>query len=306
MSQAATTAPAAAPGAGPLAGEPARRSLVLVTGLSGAGRSTALRALEDLGYEAVDNLPLALLAAPEGLDRPLAIGIDSRTRGFSVEAVMARVKRLGRDPGLDLKLVFLTCADETLQRRFTETRRRHPLAQDRPVADGIRQEHLLLDPLRARADLVIDSTDLSIADLKRLVGAHFSLDRRPGLAVTVMSFSYRFGLPREADLVFDVRFLANPHYQEALKALTGRDPAVAAYVEADPAYGRFFAGLTQLLMPLLPGFEREGKSYLTLAVGCTGGRHRSVFVAERLAAWLTGHGRSVFLRHRDLERGSDA
>ncbi len=306
MSQAATTAPAAAPGAAPLAAEPARRSLVLVTGLSGAGRSTALRALEDLGYEAVDNLPLALLAAPEGLDRPLAIGIDSRTRGFSVEAVMARVKRLGRDPGLDLKLVFLTCADETLQRRFTETRRRHPLAQDRPVADGIRQEHLLLDPLRARADLVIDSTDLSIADLKRLVGAHFSLGRRPGLAVTVMSFSYRFGLPREADLVFDVRFLANPHYQEALKALTGRDPAVAAYVEADPAYGRFFAGLTQLLMPLLPGFEREGKSYLTLAVGCTGGRHRSVFVAERLAAWLTGHGRSVFLRHRDLERGSDA
>jgi UPF0042 nucleotide-binding protein len=302
MSQAATTAPAAAPPAA----HPARRSLVLVTGLSGAGRSTALRALEDLGYEAVDNLPLALLAAPEGLDRPLAIGIDSRTRGFSVEAVMDRVKRLGREPGLDVKLVFLTCADETLQRRFTETRRRHPLAQDRPVADGIRQEHLLLDPLRARADLVIDSTDLAIGDLKRLVGAHFSRDRRPGPAVTVMSFSYRFGLPREADLVFDARFLANPHYQEALRPQTGRDPDVAAYVEADPAYGRFFAGLTGLLMPLLPGFEREGKSYLTLAVGCTGGRHRSVFVAERLAAWLTGQGRSVFLRHRDIERGSDA
>lgn len=306
MSQAATTAPAVAPVAAPLAAQPARRSLVLVTGLSGAGRSTALRALEDLGYEAVDNLPLALLSAPQGLDRPLAIGVDSRTRGFSVEAVMERAKRLAREPGLEVKLVFLTCADETLQRRFTETRRRHPLAQDRPVADGIRQEHLLLDPLRARADLVIDSTDLAIGDLKRLIGAHFALDRRPGLAVAVMSFSYRFGLPREADLVFDVRFLANPHYQEALRPLTGRDPAVAAYVEADPAYGRFFAGLTQLLMPLLPGFEREGKSYLTLAVGCTGGRHRSVFVAERLAAWLALQDRSVFLRHRDLERGSDA
>ena len=302
MSQAATTAPAAAP----TAAHRTRRSLVLVTGLSGAGRSTALRALEDMGYEAVDNLPLAFLAAPEGMDRPLAIGIDSRTRGFSVEAVLDRVQRLSREPGLEVKLVFLTCADETLQRRFTETRRRHPLAQDRPVADGIRQEHLLLDPLRARADLVIDSTDLAIGDLKRLIGAHFALDRRPGLAVTVMSFAYRFGLPREADLVFDTRFLANPHYRDELRARTGQDPAVGAYIEADPAYGRFFAGLTQLLLPLIPGFEREGKSYLTLAVGCTGGRHRSVFVAERLAAWLTAQGRTVDLRHRDIARDGDA
>jgi UPF0042 nucleotide-binding protein len=295
MSQAATTAPAAAPPAA----HRTRRSLVLVTGLSGAGRSTALRALEDMGYEAVDNLPLALLAAPEGLDRPLAIGIDSRTRGFSVEAVLARVKRLSREPGLEVKLVYLTCADETLQRRFTETRRRHPLAQDRPVADGIRQEHLLLDPLRA-------NTDLAIGDLKRLIGAHFALDRRPGLAVTVMSFAYRFGLPREADLVFDTRFLANPHYRDEFRARTGQDPAVGAYIEADPAYGRFFTGLTALLLPLIPGFEREGKSYLTLAVGCTGGRHRSVFVAERLAAWLTGQGRSVELRHRDIAHDGDA
>jgi len=153
---------------------------------------------------------------------------------------------------------------------------------------------------------VIDSSDLAIADLKRLMQGHFGLERQPGLAIAVMSFSYRHGLPREADLVFDVRFLANPHYRAELRNLTGRDAAVGRHVEADPAFGRFFGDLTDMLIPLLPGFEREGKSYLTLAVGCTGGRHRSVFVAERLAAWLTSQGRPVSLRHRDIARADDA
>jgi UPF0042 nucleotide-binding protein len=254
----------------------------------------------------VDNLPLAFLNAPEGFDRPMAIAVDSRTRGFTAEALLERIKRLRAEPRLKVTLVFLTCADEVLQRRFTETRRRHPLAQDRPVADGIRQERLLLEGLSAAADLVIDSSDLAIADLKRLMQGHFALDRRVNLAIGVTSFSYRHGLPREADLVFDVRFLANPHYQATLRDLTGRDPAVGSYIEADPAYPRFFADLTAMLLPLLPGFEREGKSYLTLAVGCTGGRHRSVFVAERLAAWLTAQGRPVSLRHRDIARADDA
>ena len=152
---------------------------------------------------------------------------------------------------------------------------------------------------------MIDSTDLAIGDLQRLMQGHFALDRKPGLAIAVMSFSYRHGLPREADLVFDVRFLTNPHYQPALRPLTGRDAAVGAYIEADPAYAPFFRHLTDLLLPLLPGYEREGKSYLTLAVGCTGGRHRSVFVAERLAGWLASHGRQVDLRHRDAARAVD-
>jgi UPF0042 nucleotide-binding protein len=283
-----------------------RLPLILVTGLSGAGHSTALRALEDLGYEAVDNLPLTFLTTPESIDRPMAIAVDSRTRGFSPQALLERIERLRADPALKVSLVFLTCSDEVLQRRYTETRRRHPLAQDRPVADGIRQERLLLDGLSAAADLVIDSSDLAIADLKRLMQGHFGLERQPGLAIAVTSFSYRHGLPREADLVFDVRFLANPHYRPELRDLTGRDAAVGRHVEADPAFGRFFGDLTDMLIPLLPGFEREGKSYLTLAVGCTGGRHRSVFVAERLAAWLTSQGRAVSLRHRDIARADDA
>lgn len=303
MHQAATSAPTRASSP---AASPARLPLILVTGLSGAGHSTALRALEDLGYEAVDNLPLAFLNTPEGFDRPMAIAVDSRTRGFTSSALLERIERLRVSPGLKVALVFLTCSDEVLQRRFTETRRRHPLAQDRPVADGIRQERLELQALSAAADLVIDSSDLAIADLKRLMQGHFALDRRAALAIGVTSFSYRHGLPREADLVFDVRFLANPHYQTALRDLTGRDAAVGAHIEADPAFPRFFADLTAMLLPLLPGFEREGKSYLTLAIGCTGGRHRSVFVAERLAAWLTAQGRPVSLRHRDIARADDA
>jgi UPF0042 nucleotide-binding protein len=311
MSQATTSAPApkAAPAAESLSGiEQGRTPLpvILVTGLSGAGHSTALRALEDLGYEAVDNLPLALLNAPADFDRPVALGIDSRTRGFSAAALLERIQRLKAEPGQGVSLVFLTCSDEVLQRRFTETRRRHPLALDRPIADGIRQERLLLEDLAAAADLVIDSTDLAIGDLKRLMQGYFALDRRPGLAISVMSFSYRYGLPREADLVFDVRFLANPHYRDELRAFTGQDAAVGAYIEADPAFRPFFENLTHLLLPLLPGYEREGKSYLTLAVGCTGGRHRSVFVAERLAEWLTLNGRRVDLRHRDVARAGDA
>jgi len=303
MSQAAISAPV---GDSSAPARSAQTPLILVTGLSGAGRSTALKALEDLGYEAVDNLPLDLLNLPDGFDRPMAIGIDFRTRGFSAEAALERVARLRAEPGIKLTVLFLTCSDEVLQRRFTETRRRHPLAQDRPVADGIRRERELLGALAAEADLTVDSTDLAIADLKRLMHGHFALDRKPGLAVSVMSFSYRQGLPREADLVFDVRFLANPHYVDSLRPLTGRDGAVGAYIEADPAFARFDLDLTRLLLPLLPGYEREGKSYLTLAVGCTGGKHRSVFVAERLAAWLGQQGRPVVLRHRDLARADGA
>ena len=288
----------------------ARRRLLLVTGLAGAGRSTALKCLEDHGFEAVDNLPLALLphlvsgvSAAGAAPRSLAIGIDSRTRDFTAEGLVALLQEMKSDPALDVRLLFLDCDDETLRRRFTETRRRHPLAPDRPVSDGIAQERRLMFPLQQVADLVIDTSDRTIGDFKALLALELGLEGKNELAVTVISFSYRHGLPREADLVFDVRFLDNPHYDPALRPLTGEDERVGQAVESDPAFDGFFAGMTGLLLPLLPGFEREGKSYLTIAIGCTGGRHRSVHVARRLAHWLDEKGRSAVLRHRDLDRG---
>ena len=281
-----------------------RLPVLLITGLSGAGHTTALKLLEDIGYEAVDNVPLALLSGltrtGSGLERPMAICIDSRTRDFAPELLIERLGRLAADPGLAVKLVFLTCSDEILGRRYTETRRRHPLALDRPVVDGIQHERRLLAPLLDRADLVIDTSDSSIGDLRRRLQDEFALTACQGVTVAVVSFAYRHGLPREADLVFDVRFLENPHYLDHLRDQTGKSAAVERFLEADPAFQPFFASLTGLLLPLLPRFEREGKSYLTLAIGCTGGRHRSVFVAERLAAWLRGQSKPVSLRHRDL------
>ena len=283
-----------------------RGQLVLVTGMSGAGMSVALKALEDLGYEAVDNLRLslvpALLEQADPRKRPLALVIDSRTRDFSAHAVLEEVEALKAHDELDVRLVFLDCGDETLQRRFTETRRRHPLAIDRPVPDGIQLERAMLFPLKQQADVTIDTTQLSIHDLRRILAGSFQIGTQVALQVFVTSFSFRLGLPREADLVFDVRFLTNPHYDPELRPLTGLDPRVAARVEGDPDFAEFFRHLTDLLQPLLPRYNQEGKSYLTIAVGCTGGKHRSVFVAERLAAWLDGLGLKVGLSHRELDR----
>jgi len=289
----------------PVAVEP--RRVVLVTGLSGAGRSLALATLEDLGYEAIDNLPLDLVGASLKTlreRRPLAIGIDSRTRDFAAQRLLAIHQELGATPDVEATLVFIDCDDEALVRRFTETRRRHPLAQDRPVQDGIQAERQLMAEVRLRADLRFDTSLLTPAEFRRLLAGHLSLAGESGLGMMtfVTSFSYKLGLPREADLVFDVRFLRNPHYVPELKAQTGRDAPVARYVEDDPDFAPFFAALTLLLRPLLPRYEGEGKSYLTIAVGCTGGRHRSVFVAERLAEWLMQEGRPVVVAHRDLER----
>ena len=302
-------APRSTPGSSPstASGSTGRLKVVLVTGMSGAGRSTALKALEDIGYEAVNNLPLKLLAALvlESHARPLAVGVDSRTRDFAVRSVAAELDRLTGDPTLDVRLLFLDCDDEVLRRRYTETRRRHPLAPDRRIEDGIRQERRLVTPLRDRAAVVIDTSALSIADLRRLLKAGFALDRKPQLVVLVTSFAYRHGLPQDADLVFDVRFLRNPHYQPDLKDRTGEEEDVQRYIEADPHFATWFRQTTEMLSPLLPRFEEEGKSYLTIAVGCTGGRHRSVHVAERLAQWLAQEGRRCEIRHRDISRPPD-
>ena len=277
--------------------------IVLVTGMSGAGRSTALKALEDLGYEAVDNLPLSLLpqlVAGAAERHPLAIGIDVRTRDFTATRFLGALQPIaGRR---ELSVVFLDCDDELLRRRYTETRRRHPLAHDRPVIDGIGLERHRVSPLREHADLVIDTSALTAADLKRLLSGHFALDAAAGVKVTVTSFSYRHGLPQDADLVFDVRFLENPHYVPELRPLTGLDPAVGARIAADPGFASFFGDLVRLLTPLVPRYESEGKSYLTIAIGCTGGRHRSVYVAERLAERLRETGQPVSVTHRDLAR----
>lgn len=295
--------------------------ILIISGLSGAGKSTALKALEDAGHEVVDNLPLALfdaLLAGGGVGRPLALGIDSRTRALDPAALVARLAELrGGGPtaaggARDVRLLFLECATDELIRRFSETRRRHPLAHDRPAVDGIAAERALLGPVKAAADLVIDTSELSVHELRLRIAHGFGAGFAPRLTVTILSFGFAGGLPRDADLVFDVRFLANPHWNAALRPQTGEDPAVAAFVADDPLYAPALDGMAGLIATLLPGYEREGKSYLTIAIGCTGGRHRSVAVARALAARLEQGGperggRAVVVRHRDIARaGSDA
>ncbi|MCW8086772.1 RNase adapter RapZ [Sabulicella glaciei] len=284
----------------------APRPFVLVTGLSGAGRATILRVLEDLGFETVDNPPLSIL---EGLvedgANPLAAGIDTRTRGFEPGEALAVLERLRARPGLAVSLVFATAEDAVLLRRFTETRRRHPLAPGGPlgsrVQDGIAREAALLAPLRDAADLVVDTSGLPIFRLRQIIEARFRPEGTPGLSVLVQSFSFPRGLPREADLVFDLRFLQNPHYEPLLRPLTGLDPAVGDYVRADPDFPGFWERLTGFLDPLLPRYVAEGKKYLTIALGCTGGRHRSVFLTEALADHLRRRGWRADSAHRELD-----
>ncbi len=289
-----------------------KQRVVIVTGMSGAGKSSALKALEDMAYEAVDNLPLTLLAAVvapvqdrarDGAHKPLVIGVDIRTRDFAVGSFLDELDQLmGRDE-VDVRLLFLDCSDEVLRRRYTETRRRHPLAGDRPVSDGIGHERRLLAGLRDRADDIIETSELSPGELRQILKGHFALDAPAGLTLFVTSFSYGHGLPREADLVFDVRFLRNPHYEPDLRPLSGLDAAVGAFIAADPGCAGFISDITGLLSNLLPRFEQEGKSYLTIAMGCTGGRHRSVYMAEQLAAWLRDQGLTVGINHRDMGQG---
>jgi len=256
-----------------------------------------------MGFEAVDNLPLLLLGglmgSEGGLRRPIALGIDVRTRDFDVPRLLGVLGGLRGERHLEVGVVFLDADDDVLARRFTETRRRHPLAGDLPVADGITLERRLLTDLRVAADLVVDTSRLPVSDLKGVLEGAFATAGEDGMSVFVTSFGFRNGVPREADLLFDVRFLRNPHYVPELKPLTGLDPAVGDYVRSDADFARFFDDLTRLLRPLLPRYEEEGKSYLTIAVGCTGGKHRSVYVADRLAKWLADGGHRVIVRHRD-------
>lgn len=292
----------------PAAGS-APRPVVLVTGLSGAGKASILRTLEDLGFETVDNPPLSILEelVADGLT-PLAIGVDARSRGFRAAEVAGAFQRLKDRTDIAASLVFATAETAVLLRRFSETRRRHPLAPGGPlgsrVAEGIARETELLHPLAEAADLVVDTSELPLPDLRRMIERRFRPAGAAGLGIAVLSFGYPRGLPREADLVLDMRFLRNPHYDPALRPQTGQDAPVAEFVEADPHFAPFWARMTGLLDLLLPRYAAEGKKYLTIALGCTGGRHRSVLVAERLAAHLTAQGWPVDVIHRELASAS--
>jgi UPF0042 nucleotide-binding protein len=283
--------------------------LLVVTGLSGAGKSSALRALEDLGFETVDNLPVALLGAVVGAgdkQASLAVGIDVRTRGFDADDLLRTLAMLERDRGVQSAIVFLDCDAEILSRRFTETRRPHPLAEDTPLTVAIETERRLLAPLREQADLSIDTSRLLAAELKRILEGQYSGPTRRPLRVFLTSFGYRYGVPRDADLVFDVRFLKNPHYVPEFRDRTGLEAEVGAYIARDAALAPFLVRLQEFLAPLLPLYEAEGKSYLTIAVGCTGGQHRSVYVVEQLKAWLTGLNVALDTRHRDIHANTKA
>jgi UPF0042 nucleotide-binding protein len=279
--------------------------VILVTGMSGAGRTAALKVLEDLGSEAVDNLPLRLMATLVGqgpaAGRGLAVGIDIRTRDFNAEAFAETVAQLRQQTSIPIDILFLDCDSDVLRRRYTETRRVHPMASDRPLTDGIIAERNLLAPLREAADIVIDTSHTNIHEFARILHSQLANASTAAPHVQVISFAYRNGVPRDADLVFDARFLRNPHYDTGLRPLTGRDPTVGAYIEGDPDFSAFFERLTDLLGLLLPRFQEEGKSYLTIAVGCTGGRHRSVFIAEKLGDWLASRASRVDVRYRELQ-----
>jgi UPF0042 nucleotide-binding protein len=286
--------------------------VVIVTGMSGAGKSSALNFLEDAGFEAIDNLPVSLLGRllwREGGSKILdsvAVGLDIRTRDFHADAFPREFAPLRAVEDVDVSVVFLDCDSAVLGQRFTQTRRKHPLAADRPVMDGIQQERELMATVREAADLVIDTTELTLADLRTVLERRFTPGAGHELTVSVVSFAYGRGLPREADLVFDVRFLENPHYVDALRPGIGLDQDVANYIAKDPAFPKFFGTLVELLDGLMPRYDEEGKSYLTIAFGCTGGRHRSVFSAERLADHLRDQGRRVFVRHRELGTPANA
>lgn len=279
--------------------------LVFVTGPSGAGRTTTIRVLEDLGYEGIDNIPLSLvprLVEGPPLGRPIALGLDVRNRDFNTTSLIELIDKLTRDPRVELEVLYLDCAPWVLIQRFSETRRRHPMAPDETPAQGVEREIDLLAPIRVRADHLIDTTELTQHDLKAEIARRFDPGTTGRLSVSVQSFSYKRGVPRGMDMIFDCRFLANPHWQAALRPLDGRDPAVEAFVRADPRFAEFFQRVSELLLFLLPAHVDEGKAHLAIGFGCTGGQHRSVAMAEMVGSALAEAGWAVSKRHRELER----
>lgn len=284
-------------------------NVVLVTGPSGAGRSTATNVFEDLGYETVDNIPLALLPRlfdGPTLGRPMALGIDVRTRDFSVSGVLDVLDGIAASDTFEASLLYLDCETEVLLRRYSETRRRHPMAQGEAPLRGIEREIQVLTRLRERADVLIETTTFTPHDLKAQIGRLFSTEEGGGLAVSIQSFSYKRGVPRGIDMVMDCRFLRNPHWVTSLREKSGKDAEVLAHVMADVRYAEFFERLSGLVHLLLPAYRDEGKAHFSIGLGCTGGQHRSVAVAEELAKALAADGWRVSKRHREMERRGGA
>jgi len=282
--------------------------VVLVTGPSGAGRSTAINALEDAGFEVVDNIPLSLV--PRLVDgssatavKPLAVGIDTRNREFSTQGLTSLIHDLRGRSELSPSVLYLDCAPEVLLRRYSETRRRHPMAATEDPMTGIAIELDLLAEVRDLSDVVIDTSDMTIHHLRAAIRSWFAVgEATHGLSVVLHSFSFKRGLPPGLDMVFDVRFLRNPYWEPPLRALTGRDAAVQDHVRADPRFQPFYEKVHDLITFLLPAYGDEGKSHLSIGFGCTGGQHRSVTLAETLATALAEQGAQVSIRHHEMER----
>jgi UPF0042 nucleotide-binding protein len=269
------------------------QKILLITGVSGAGKTTALKTLEDLGWETVDNFPIKLASqllkipasgGENGPNIPLALGFDSRTRGFDAEALIGQIRKLQSQPNLQIMTLFLDCAGVEIERRYAETRRRHPMAQDRPAMDGISNDRSVMEPFRRWAEAVIDTSKLSAHDLQVVIRERFSSDTSPHSNITVSSFG----------------FLRNPHWDSHLRPMTGLDAAVADYVATDPKYDEALQKIRDLLRFLLPLYDAQGKAYINIAFGCTGGRHRSVHVAETFGNWLREDGFTLSVAHRDL------
>jgi UPF0042 nucleotide-binding protein len=286
-----------------IAPDPTLRRIVFVTGPSGAGRSSALNVLEDASFEVIDNLPMRLMPVlfeEAEQSRPLALGIDARNRDFSTNSVIDLLGRLSSQPGVVAELLFLDCSTDVLLHRFSETRRRHPMAPaDRP-AEGVQAELELLGPLRARADVLIDTSGLNVHELRAEVEHWFAPGGKRHLSVTVQSFSYKRGLPRSVDMVYDCRFLKNPYWEPTLRSFNGTDAQVAQYVATDPRYAEFSQKILDMSLLILPACQEEGKSHFSIAFGCTGGQHRSVTLAESHALQLADAGWQVSIRHREI------
>lgn len=283
--------------------------VLFVTGLSGAGKSTVLNTLQDLGWETIDNFPVRLFERLFDLPSanigssppmPIAVGFDSRTRGYMPDKILERIDRLSRREELDVSLLVLDCSGAELERRYSETRRRHPLANDRPAYDGIAEERRLIHPFREQADQIIDTTNLSSNDLQSLIRENFAITGQSGVSIQLSSFGFSRGVPHNADLIFDMRFLRNPHWDKELRPKTGLDPDVGAFVMADPAYEEAMQRIFDMLHFLIPRYEATGKAYVNIAFGCTGGKHRSVFVAETMSKRLQDAGFSLTINHRNL------
>lgn len=288
-----------------MAGRPPAPELVIITGLSGSGKGTVLKALEDHGYYSVDNLPLDLIPkfaeltqdSPNIRRAALVVDIREREQLHRLPEIVSRLKKK-----LRTKLLFLDADDEALVRRYSETRRPHPLGGSRSLLRSVRLERRQLAGIRAVADYVINTSELNVHELRRKIVETFCSDDQAGLQIHVVSFGFKHGLPPESDLVFDVRFLPNPNYLAEFQRLTGKHPAVARYVKSFPQTAEFLDRITSLLLYLIPHYVSEGKSYLTISFGCTGGRHRSVMIAAEVQRRLKKAGYSVRLAHRDIEK----